>query len=67
MPPKKTSIDVELWRGANQIADGIGDKVYSVYRMLERGDLPAFKLNGQWCMRPSSYSRRLDELEAGEA
>ena len=63
----KDAIKDDLWRGAREIAEGTGEKVFAVYRMCEAGELPAFKMNGKWYMRPSRYLRRLEELETGKA
>ena len=67
MPTNDTPIKDDLCRGTEEIAEYTGDKIYTTYRMCERGELPVFKLNRRWCMRKSAYVRLIERLEAGEA
>jgi hypothetical protein len=53
----------DIWIGANQISEHIGFSERQIYWMCEQGQVPAFKLAGKWCMRPSTYRAFLGTLE----
>lgn len=55
----------DLMKGADEIARFMGEDVKRVYRMLEAGEIPSFKLAGRWCARRSTLLAHFDELERG--
>ena len=56
----------DLLSGVSEIAAYINQPVRRVYYLLEKGQLPGFKLGGLWTARKSSILERLSKLEAGE-
>jgi len=54
----------KLLKGAEEIAEYIGDTVPKTRWLLWRGGLPAFRRGGMWHMRPAAYDRACEELEA---
>lgn len=55
--------ELELIWGANEIAKRIGRSPRSTFDMLEKGELPAKKVNGRWVIE----RRKLVEFFTGEA
>ncbi len=54
----------DLLQGAAEIGDFLGFELPRTFRLLEKGDLPAFKLRGKWCARKSTLIARIEKLEA---
>jgi hypothetical protein len=52
-----------MWIGAKRISEHTGFSERQTYWMCEQGKLPAFKLAGKWCMRPSTYRAFLSTLD----
>ncbi len=51
--------------GARAIAEFLGEETRRTFCLLERGELPAFKLGGRWCARRSTLLAHIERLEAG--
>jgi hypothetical protein len=56
----------ELLQGAAEIGAFLGCTAARAQYLLERGELPAFKLAGRWCMRPSAFRAFCEKREAGD-
>lgn len=65
--PRGEQLADDLLSGANAIATYVGESKRRIYYMLERGELPAFKMAGRWYARKSKIIARIEHLEAGEA
>ena len=67
---KNTEVDPlkdDLLKGAERIADHMGEDLRRVYYMCEIKAIPAFKLAGRWYCRKSKIRARIAELEARAA
>jgi hypothetical protein len=53
----------DLLVGAAAITNHTGEMRRRINYLLEKGDLPAFKMRGRWYMRKSSYKAHLEKLE----
>ena len=62
----KSSFDGML-KDVAEIAQHMHEPDRRVHYMLEKGDLPAFKLRGRWYMRPSALREKVRQLEAEAA
>ena len=54
----------DLLRGAGAIASFLGTNERRVFYMLERKQIPGFKLGGLWNARKSTLVKYIEELEA---
>ena len=64
---KNTEVDPlkdDLLKGAERIADHMGEDLRRTFYLLETGALPAFKMAGRWYCRKSKIRARIAELEA---
>ncbi len=55
----------DLLTGASAIADFMGAETRRTFSLLERGELPGFKLGGRWYARRSTLLAHIERLEAG--
>ena len=53
----------DLLSGAEEIAAFLDEPVRRIRYMLEKGDLPAFKLRGRWYCRKSKLRELIERLE----
>jgi hypothetical protein len=58
-----TDLADDLLTGAGAIAGFIGATRRRAFYLLERGELPAFKLGNIWHARKSAIRNRIEELE----
>lgn len=54
----------DLLRGAKAIADFTGEDQRRIFYMLEKGQIPGFKLGGRWNARKSTLVKHIEKLEA---
>ena len=59
--------DPDLLSGADAIGKYLGTKRPRTFRLLENGEIPAFKLGGLWQARKSSIEKHFDNLEKAQA
>ena len=67
-PEVDSPLGQDLLSGVKGIADFFGEPVRRTRYMIEKGDLPAFKLRGRWYSRKSKLRemvKRLEEAAAG--
>ena len=64
MADLQNQLSDDVLKGAKAIAEFMGDSQRRVFYMLERGDLPAFKLAGRWTARKSTLLAHFARLEA---
>jgi len=57
----------DLLDGADEIARFTGWSKRRVFYLLEKGQLPAFKVGNKWCARRSALVQHIERLERGEA
>lgn len=63
-PSDETPLADDLLKGVVGIASFIGETPRRTHYLLEKGDLPGFKMRGRWRSRKSSIRRHFEELEA---
>ena len=63
---QKENLSNDLMEGASVIAEFYGTKKRRVYYLLERGQIPAFKVGNRWCARKSTLLKYIAALESGE-
>ena len=63
---QKENLSNDLMEGVPAIADFYGAKERRVYYLLERGQIPAFKVGNRWCARKSTLLKHIAALESGE-
>ena len=63
IPDKAELIERDWAKGAAQIACVIDRDERAALHLCYTGKLPAFKLGGKWCMRPSAFFRHIARLE----
>jgi hypothetical protein len=61
--PRPETIERDILWGAPAIAKAIGKSPRATYHMLERGQLPATKIGGQWVM---SMVKLLEVVRGGD-
>jgi excisionase family DNA binding protein len=61
--PTSDFIDDIVCQGVDEIAAYIRKSKRQTYRLLETGQLPAFKMGERWHLRPSRYRQHIAELE----
>ena len=57
----------DLLHGADEIGRFLGLNVRRTFYVLERGAVPAFKLQGRWCARKSALLAHIEKLEKAVA
>ena len=50
--------------GAQEIAEFLGESLRRTFYLLEKSQIPAFKLGGRWCARKSTLLAHIEKLEA---
>jgi hypothetical protein len=62
--PNKAELIAKDWaEGSTQIGCVIDRDERAALHLCYTRQLPAFKLGGKWCMRPSTYFRHIEKLE----
>jgi len=54
----------DVLSGATEIAKFLAEPIRRVHYLLERRQLPAYKIGTRWHMRRSTYHRFIEQLEA---
>ena len=62
-PEVASPVGPNLLSGAEEIAGYLDEPVRRTRYMLEKGDLPAFKLRGRWYCRKSKLRELIERLE----
>ena len=64
-PEVASPLGPDLLSGAEEIAGYLDEPVRRIRWMLEKGDLPAFKLRGRWYCRKTKLHEMIERLETG--
>jgi excisionase family DNA binding protein len=62
-----TKLADDLLDGADEISRFTGWSKRRVFYLLEKGQLPGFKVGNKWCARRSTLTEHIQKLERGEA